>query len=255
MAIGESAAHDVARHILARIPGLSTSTVSPPSVRAGDIFPVAKDVSALAVICRNVAGEQEIPFVEGGNGHREERPEVQVLVRGDKDDPRTAEALLEAIVAVVAAQDADGLVSGYFDAKLRVSAILNLGQDPDGFPLFAASFGLKRNARLRPIYTGAAAPPGAMDAAFIQGLSSVTVGTRRTSIWSATAGAGEHLWWACPVDWLGGTPAFYDGIVGRTTIAFSQVATANLSIDGIAVPYALYRSTATNSGAKTVKTL
>lgn len=254
MAIGSSPAHDVAQHLLDRIPGLSTSKASPPFVTTGSLTPVTPGVSALALWVRNSPGEQEIPFIEGGNGHGEERPDVQIFARGDKDDPRTAEALLEAVVDVLHAQPASGIVSGYFEAKLRGSGISNLGLNEDGFPEFVASFGLRRNARRRPLYTGAAVP-GVVDEAFLATLSAATTGRRRTSIWSAVAGAGEALFFAAPTDWFGGTPAFFDGIAGRTPIAFQTAGTANPSIDGEVVPYTVLRSTQLSLGAKTIKTL
>ena len=254
MSIGPSPAHDVAQHILARIPGISTSKASPPFITTGSLTPVTPGASALGIWARNLPGEQEIPFIEGGNGHGEERPDVQVFVRGDKDDPRTAEALLEAIVGVLHAQPASGIVSGYFEAKVRGSGIVSLGPNVDGFPEFVATFGLRRDAKRRPIFTGAAVP-GVVDEAFLATLSSITTGRRRTSIWSATAGSGEALFFGVPTDWLGGTPVLYDGIAGRTAIPFETAGTANPSIDGEVVPYTVLRSTQLSLGAKTIKTL
>lgn len=254
MPIGESPAHDVARHVLARIPGLTTSPSSPPSVRVAGLFPTVKGVSALAIMFRNVTGEQETPFVEGGNGHRDERPEVQCFVRGDKDDPQTAEALIRAVAGVLNGQGRDELVSGYYDCRLRGSGVQPLPDDDNGFPEFVATFGLKRDTRRLPLFTGAAPIPGAIDAAFLASLSS-SPQTRRGSFWQATGNVDDFLWWAAPIDWLATTPSFSEGFSGRTPIAFQQVMTLDFVTDGEAHAYAVFRSTVPRPGTTSIKTL
>ena len=97
------------------------------------------------------------------------------------------------------------------------------------------------------VYTGAK-PSGSIDSAFVLGLSKTLQGGRAKTF-TANAGVGEYIWYACPVSY--GTPNFN---VGGFDGGFSKMATFDFTnAPGYTEPYQVWRSDNDGLGATTVK--
>lgn len=79
---------------------------------------------------------------------------------------------------------------------------------------------------------------GVYDEAFITGLSSSSLGASPTANFSATAGAGEYVFFCLPASY--GTPTFS---VGGFEGGFEQVASSvNVTVNGVTTAYDVWRS-------------
>lgn len=98
------------------------------------------------------------------------------------------------------------------------------------------------------VYTGAAAAPAAVDSAFIRTLTK-TLQSYKTRTFTASAAAGQYIWYACPAGY--GTPVFN---VGGFDGGFSKVSTLNYTNpSGYTESYQVWRSDNAGLGQTTVK--
>ena len=98
------------------------------------------------------------------------------------------------------------------------------------------------------VYTGAPETPAAIDSAFVLELTKSLQGDRAKTF-TANAGAGEYIWYACPVSY--GTPNFN---VGGFDGGFSKVKTFDFTnASGYTEVYQVWRSDNAGLGVTTVK--
>lgn len=147
-------ADDVATAIAARMPDLQAGS----SLFVGDLSaPLKVGQKALMVSCRNTLGNGARAYADGGAGGRFERSSVQVLIRGDKNEPTLAEMIAERIKQAIHHKP----LPGYKEAIVVGFGYNSLGPDPQGFPHFSLNIEMWRDVQeLSSIFFGVIADPG-----------------------------------------------------------------------------------------------
>lgn len=96
------------------------------------------------------------------------------------------------------------------------------------------------------IYYGAAAEPGAVDSAFIKGLSYKRLKTSKAGNYSANVTSGKYFWFCSPY----GTCNF---VVNGLAVTFVEKGTVTITNDaGASVTYTVYRSPYAGTGSTTI---
>lgn len=248
-----TAAHDVAQFIADNVAGFTLGM----NLKVGDEeTPVTKGRDALLINVSNTTGTDASPYVDGGEKSRMEQPAVNVMVRGDKDDPSTVFALSAMLADVLDLST----IGPWTDVRVTGSGALNLGRDEDGFPRLSINLRLRGCVDQFPIYHGAEPVPGVINQAWLDANLQSTFRGRRNLTFSAAAVLGDFLWAAFPQSLSGPTAApflLFDGLTSRVSLATTLHAVGvSVLVRGVAVPYDVHASTvAVAAGAHIGKVL
>lgn len=214
-------AHDVAQFIADNVAGLTLGT----NLRVGDEeTPPATGRDALLVNVTDQEGTDAIAFVDGGERTRIEQPSVGIMLRGDKDDPRTMRSIAVMLTDVLDLSS----FGPWFDCRVQGSGVLSLGRDDNGFPRASLTVRLRGWIEQFPLYHGAAPVPGPpIDQAWLDATLQTSSRGHRNVTFSAAALAGDRLWTAFPQSMDGPSAApfrMFDGLTSRTPLATALIA-------------------------------
>ena len=135
---------DVANKIDAEVTGLTigTNLFTGPVRRKSNTPNVPGSVPSEAVFCIATGGFPSIPFIDGGQKGREDRPTVQITVRSDRKDYDGGLALAEAVFAAIDMNPP----AGYFDSRAVTSGPGYIFEDDQEHHMWSINVTLKRCA-------------------------------------------------------------------------------------------------------------